>query len=100
MSDTYKATLTRGKTYYLGSRLFVGGEPQGVSQETKDYLEAHARDIIKVDGKAEHWPKFRFEKMEAVKAKTVAPETPRVRRRKPDEDSTVEPVVSPAEPQA
>lgn len=45
----YEATLVKGRCYFLGSRRFNQNEPQRVTEETKEYLEANAVDPVTIE---------------------------------------------------
>mgnify|MGYP005842491821 CR=1 FL=1 len=61
----FEATLRRGSTYTVFNTQFSYGVPKTVDEETKEYLEEHAVDIIGTsDGDTVEKPKFSFEEVQ------------------------------------
>lgn len=78
----YKATLKRGRVYFLRDREFLNGVTQVINQEDKDWLEEHAVDEVTVEGENEHQkrPKFVYEIAGNGGDETASP-SPRARGR-------------------
>lgn len=73
MSDdvkTYKATLVRGNTYYLGNQRFDKGKPVNVTTAQKEHLDEHAVDVLTLKSnegaEAVYKEKFEFEPLAAA----------------------------------